>query len=71
MIEEAFLNTMDTAMANEELVIVDDLHLVRNVVEACNYRITSELPLIRNLSVNAAHVHAPRVMRPVALTLNY
>lgn len=36
-IEEAFLNMMDIAMANQELVIVDDLHLIKNIVESCEY----------------------------------
>src|SRR5262249_21908619 len=36
-IEEAFLDILEQAMERHDLVIVDDLHLVRNVAEACDY----------------------------------
>jgi predicted AAA+ superfamily ATPase len=36
-IEEAFLAMLDRALADADLVIVDDLHLVKAVVEGCNY----------------------------------
>lgn len=36
-IEEAFLDLLDEHMANHDLLIVDDLHLVKNVVESCDY----------------------------------
>jgi transitional endoplasmic reticulum ATPase len=36
-LEEAFLNLMDEQMAQHDLLIVDDLHLIRNVVESCDY----------------------------------
>ena len=36
-IEEAFLQMMEQALAHQHTVIVDDLHLVTRVVEACEY----------------------------------
>jgi ATP-dependent 26S proteasome regulatory subunit len=36
-IEEAFLEMLDTALAGDDLVFVDDLHLVTNIVESCDY----------------------------------
>ena len=39
-IEEAFLNMLDSALMNHDLVLVDDLHLVTNVVESFRYHRT-------------------------------
>jgi len=36
-IEEAFVRMMEQAMIDHELVLVDDLHLVVNIVESCDY----------------------------------
>lgn len=36
-IEEAFLDLFDEHLAEHDLLIVDDLHLVKNVVESCDY----------------------------------
>ncbi|MEO7649568.1 MAG: hypothetical protein ABIZ80_03805 [Bryobacteraceae bacterium] len=36
-IEEAFLETLEDALACHEFVIVDDLHLITNVVNSCDY----------------------------------
>jgi hypothetical protein len=36
-IEEAFLAMLDAAVAGHDLVLVDDLHLVANIVEDCEY----------------------------------
>jgi AAA+ superfamily predicted ATPase len=36
-IEEAFLDLIDEQLAEHDLLIVDDLHLVTNVVESCDY----------------------------------
>ena len=36
-IEEAFVKMIEQAMADHELILVDDLHLVMNTVEGCNY----------------------------------
>jgi AAA+ ATPase superfamily predicted ATPase len=36
-IEEAFLALFDEHIAEHDLLIVDDLHLVKNVVESCDY----------------------------------
>jgi len=36
-IEEAFVQMVEQAMAGNELVFVDDLHLVMNIVESCDY----------------------------------
>ena len=36
-IEEAFLDLIDAAIAEHNLIMVDDLHLVKNVVESCDY----------------------------------
>lgn len=36
-IEEAFLDLIDEQLAEHDLLIVDDLHLVKNVVESCDY----------------------------------
>ncbi len=37
-LEEAFLSLMDGAIARHpDLIIVDDLHLIKNVVESCDY----------------------------------
>ncbi|HLK64659.1 MAG TPA: AAA family ATPase [Bryobacteraceae bacterium] len=36
-IEEAFLAMLDQALAGNELVLVDDLHLVTNIVDDCEY----------------------------------
>jgi transitional endoplasmic reticulum ATPase len=36
-IEEAFLDLIDAAIAQHDLIIVDDLHLIKNVVESCDY----------------------------------
>ena len=36
-IEEAFLDLIDAEIAQHDLVIVDDLHLIKNVVESCDY----------------------------------
>lgn len=36
-IEEAFLDLLDAAVAAQDLVIVDDLHLIKNIVESCDY----------------------------------
>ena len=36
-IEEAFLDLLDQHMARHDLLIIDDLHLVKNVVESCDY----------------------------------
>src|SRR6266404_7806255 len=36
-IEEAFLDLIDAEIARHDLVIVDDLHLIKNVVESCDY----------------------------------
>jgi tRNA A37 threonylcarbamoyladenosine biosynthesis protein TsaE len=36
-IEEAFVNMMEQAMADHELILVDDLHLLVNIVESCDY----------------------------------
>jgi len=36
-IEESFVRMMEQAMADHELVLVDDLHRVMNIVESCNY----------------------------------
>jgi hypothetical protein len=35
--EEAFLDLIDAEIAQHDLVIVDDLHLIKNVVESCDY----------------------------------
>jgi transitional endoplasmic reticulum ATPase len=36
-IEEAFLEMLDSALARHDMIFVDDLHLVANVVDACDY----------------------------------
>jgi transitional endoplasmic reticulum ATPase len=36
-IEEAFLGMLESSLASHDLVIVDDLHLITNVVESCDY----------------------------------
>jgi transitional endoplasmic reticulum ATPase len=36
-IEEAFLGLLDAHIVRNDLVIVDDLHLIRKVVESCEY----------------------------------
>ena len=36
-IEEAFLDLIDEQVAENDVVIVDDLHLVKDVVESCDY----------------------------------
>ncbi len=36
-IEEAFLDLLDEHLAEHDLLIVDDLHLIKNVVESCDY----------------------------------
>ncbi len=36
-VEEAFLDLFDEHIAEHDLLIVDDLHLVKNVVESCDY----------------------------------
>jgi transitional endoplasmic reticulum ATPase len=36
-IEEAFFDLIEGALANHDLVIVDDLHLVTDVVDSCEY----------------------------------
>ncbi len=36
-VEEAFLQMIEQALAHQEIVIVDDLHLVTQVVSACDY----------------------------------
>jgi ATP-dependent 26S proteasome regulatory subunit len=36
-IEESFLHLMDRAIGNDDLVIVDDLHLIRDIVEGSDY----------------------------------
>jgi len=36
-IEEAFLDLIDAEIAQHDLVIVDDLHLIKNVAESCDY----------------------------------
>ena len=36
-IEESFVQMVEHAMADNELVLVDDLHRVMNTVESCNY----------------------------------
>lgn len=36
-IEEAFLDLIDAEVARHDLVIVDDLHLIKNVAESCDY----------------------------------
>jgi hypothetical protein len=36
-IEEAFLDLFDEHIAEHDLLIMDDLHLVKNVVESCDY----------------------------------
>src|SRR2546422_11739697 len=36
-IEETFLDMIEQALASHDLVIVDDLHLVTNVVDSCDY----------------------------------
>ena len=36
-IEEAFLEMLDTALAGHDIVFVDDLHLITNVLESCDY----------------------------------
>src|SRR5258707_1144105 len=36
-IEEALLDLFDEHIAEHDLLIVDDLHLVKNVVESCDY----------------------------------
>lgn len=42
-IEEAFLSMLDKALTDDDLVIVDDLHLVKAVVEGCYYSRTNLL----------------------------
>jgi len=39
-IEESFLRVLDDALAKFDLVFVDDLHLITNVVENCDYQRT-------------------------------
>jgi transitional endoplasmic reticulum ATPase len=36
-IEESFVDLIDNALEDHDLVIVDDLHLLRDVVEGCDY----------------------------------
>jgi transitional endoplasmic reticulum ATPase len=36
-IEEAFVQMLERTMSDHELILVDDLHLVMNTVESCNY----------------------------------
>ena len=36
-IEEAFVQIVEQAMASHELILVDDLHLLVNIVESCDY----------------------------------
>src|SRR5207247_6533615 len=36
-IEEAFLELVEDCFESHDLVIVDDLHLIRSVVEGCDY----------------------------------
>jgi predicted AAA+ superfamily ATPase len=36
-IEEAFVKMFERSMAEHELIVVDDLHLLMNTVESCNY----------------------------------
>ncbi len=35
--EEAFLDLIDTAIGQHDVVIVDDLHLIKNIVDSCDY----------------------------------
>jgi len=36
-IEEAFLSLIDSKMAEHDLLIIDDLHLIQNIVQDCEY----------------------------------
>jgi transitional endoplasmic reticulum ATPase len=36
-LEEAFLELIETALSNHDLVILDDLHLITAVADSCNY----------------------------------
>jgi hypothetical protein len=36
-LEEAFLELIETALSNHDLVILDDLHLITAVTDSCNY----------------------------------
>ena len=39
-IEEAFLDMLDQALQKHDVILVDDLHLITNVVESCDYNRT-------------------------------
>ena len=45
-IEEAFLAMLDRAVTNSGVVILDDLHLVRAIVDSCNYPRTNLLEAV-------------------------
>jgi transitional endoplasmic reticulum ATPase len=53
-IEEAFLAMLDRALADADLVIVDDLHLINAVVQGCSYDRTYLLDVALTAALNDA-----------------
>jgi transitional endoplasmic reticulum ATPase len=61
-IEEAFLEMLDRALAHHEVVVVDDLHLVTNVVESCDYSRTYLLDAALTAALGEASAQHKKVI---------
>ncbi len=61
-IEEAFLDLIDTALKQHELVIVDDFHLLVNVVESCDYPRANLLDVVMTAILNEASARGGKLV---------
>ena len=61
-IEEAFLSLMDRALDNHDFVVLDDLHLLKAVVNACDYPRTYLLDVALTAILDRATARNKRVL---------
>jgi SpoVK/Ycf46/Vps4 family AAA+-type ATPase len=61
-IEEAFLTMLDWAMADADLVIIDDLHLVTAVVDSCDYTRTNLLDAVLTAALSDASARHKKLL---------
>jgi len=61
-IEEAFLDLFDEHIAEHDLLIVDDLHLIKNVVESCDYIRKSLFDAVLTAALESAAADRKKVL---------
>lgn len=61
-IEETFLQVLEEALEGYDLVMVDDLHLITDITDACNYRRENVLDAVLMTILNDAAARGKKLM---------